>query len=480
MMPSRPPFRADHVGSLLRSPALKALRFQNEEGVASAEALATAEDAAIRDVVALQEDIGLEGITDGELRRKSWHMDFLLQLGGWSSEGRTIPVTFQGAAGDVDFPRPDLAITARVTRPKPLFVAAFKFLNPFVGRTPKLTIPSPCMLYSQVGRANIDAKVYPDLDAFIEDTAAAYRIEIAELYAAGCRYLQLDDVSLAYLCDEEMRVQGRARGEDPDAQLALSVKLVQATLRDRPEGLTVCTHLCRGNFRSSWRAQGGYARVADTIFNQMPYDGFFLEFDDARSGDFSPLRYAPKNVRVVLGLVTTKLGALEKRDDLKRRLDAASKYISLDQLCVSPQCGFSSTVDGNEICGRAAEGEAVALCRAGPRRLGRPLDADRRASAGQGRTPPGSSAARRTSSTGPPGSQLKRDVPTPVKRCASTYVSVICSPFAVRGSRTSVSRPFESPSRPHTLTEMASPRTVKVRTPDSPTSGFPNSGQGPT
>jgi len=325
MMPSRPPFRADHVGSLLRSPALKALRFQKEEGVASAEALATAEDAAIRDVVALQEDIGLEGITDGELRRKSWHMDFLLQLGGWSSEGKTIPVTFHGAAGDVDFTRPDLAITARVTR------------------------PSPCMLYSQVGRANIDARVYPDLDAFVEDTAAAYRVEIAELYAAGCRYLQLDDVSLAYLCDEEMRAQGRARGEDPDAQLALSVKLVQATLRDRPEGLTVCTHLCRGNFRSSWRAQGGYARVADTIFNQMPYDGFFLEFDDARSGDFSPLRYAPKNVRVVLGLVTTKLGALEKKDDLKRRLDAASKHISLDQLCVSPQCGFSSTIDGNEI-----------------------------------------------------------------------------------------------------------------------------------
>jgi len=349
MMPSRPPFRADHVGSLLRSPALKALRFQKEEGVASAEALATAEDAAIRDVVALQEDIGLEGITDGELRRKSWHMDFLLQLGGWSSEGKTIPVTFHGAAGDVDFTRPDLAITARVTRPKPIFVAAFKFLKSVVGRTPKLTIPSPCMLYSQVGRANIDARVYPDLEAFVEDTAAAYRVEIAELYAAGCRYLQLDDVSLAYLCDEEMRAQGRARGEDPDAQLALSVKLVQATLRDRPEGLTVCTHLCRGNFRSSWRAQGGYARVADTIFNQMPYDGFFLEFDDARSGDFSPLRYAPKNVRVVLGLVTTKLGALEKKDDLKRRLDAASKHISLDQLCISPQCGFSSTIDGNEI-----------------------------------------------------------------------------------------------------------------------------------
>src|SRR5881396_1112422 len=343
------PFRADHVGSLLRPASLKARRLEREAGRIGAEQLAAEEDASIREVVKLQEDAGLQGITDGEHRRKSWHMDFLLQLGGWSSQGQTIPVTFHGKGGDLHFTRPDLAITARVTRPKPIFVAAFKFLKSVVGRTPKLTIPSPCMLYLQVGRANIDARVYPDLEAFVEDTAAAYRVEIAELYATGCRYLQLDDVSLAYLCDEEMRAQGRARGEDPDAQLALSVKLVQATLRDRPEGLTVCTHLCRGNFRSSWRAQGGYARVADTIFNQMPYDGFFLEFDDARSGDFSPLRYAPKNVRVVLGLVTTKLGALEKKDDLKRRLDAASKHISLDQLCISPQCGFSSTIDGNEI-----------------------------------------------------------------------------------------------------------------------------------
>ena len=205
------------------------------------------------------------------------------------------------------------------------------------------------MLYTQVGRANIDPAVYPDLDAFVEDLAAAYRAEIADLYAAGCRYLQLDDVSLAYLCDEEMRARGRARGEDPDAQLALSVKLVRATLRDRPKDLTVCTHLCRGNFRSAWRAQGGYAGIAETIFNQLPYDGFFLEFDDARSGDFSPLRHVPKHVRVVLGLVTSKVGTLEKKDDLKRRLDEASKYVALDQLCVSPQCGFSSTVEGNDV-----------------------------------------------------------------------------------------------------------------------------------
>ena len=231
----------------------------------------------------------------------------------------------------------------------PIFVDAFRFLRSVTTRTAKLTIPSPCMLYSQVGRANIDRAVYPDLDGFVEDTAAAYRAEIADLYAAGCRYLQLDDVSLAYLCDEEMRAQGRARGEDPDEVLALSVTLIQATLRDRPKDLVVCTHLCRGNFRSSWRAQGGYEKVAEAIFNQMPYDGFFLEFDDARSGDFSPLRHVPKHVRVVLGLVTSKSPALEQTADLRRRLDEASKYIALEQLGVSPQCGFSSTLEGNAV-----------------------------------------------------------------------------------------------------------------------------------
>jgi methionine synthase II (cobalamin-independent) len=349
MAEPRPPFRADHVGSLLRPPALKALRLETEAGKVSAAELRSAEEAAIRDGVRLQEDAGLQGITDGEMRRKSWHMDFLLQLDGLSSEGKVLPVTFHGREGDLFFTRPDLRVSSRIRRPKPIFVEAFTFLRSVTTRTPKLTIPSPCMLYSQVGRANIDRAVYPDLEAFVEDLAAAYRAEIADLYAAGCRYLQLDDVSLAYLCDEEMRARGRANGEDPDAQLVLSVKLIRATLRDRPKDLIVCTHLCRGNFRSAWRSQGGYAAIAETIFTQLPYDGFFLEFDDARSGDFSPLRHVPKHVRVVLGLVTSKVGALEKTDDLKRRLDEASKYIALDQLCISPQCGFSSTVEGNEL-----------------------------------------------------------------------------------------------------------------------------------
>lgn len=349
MTAPRPPFRADHVGSLLRSPALKARRREREEGRIDAAALAEAEDAAIREVVRLQEEAGLEGITDGELRRKSWHMDFLIRLGGLASEGRALPVTFHGRAGDVNFTRPDLRIDARVGRPAPIFVDAFRFLRGATTRTAKVTLPSPCMLYSQVGRANISRAVYPDLDGFVADTAAAYRAEIADLYAAGCRYLQLDDVSLAYLCDEGMRAESRARGEDPDAVLALSVELVRATLRDRPRDLSVCTHLCRGNFRSSWRAQGGYEKVAETIFNQMPYDGFFLEFDDARSGDFSPLRHAPRHVRVVLGLVSSKVGALESKADLARRLDEASKFLPLDQLAVSPQCGFSSTLEGNDV-----------------------------------------------------------------------------------------------------------------------------------
>jgi 5-methyltetrahydropteroyltriglutamate--homocysteine methyltransferase len=356
-----PPFRADHVGSLLRPPALKALRLEKESGAVSAAQLAAAEDAAIREGVKLQEDAGLQGITDGEMRRKSWHMDFLVQLSGLSSEGKMLPVTFHGREGDRFFTRPDLRIAGRVTRPRPIFVEAFKFLKSATTRTPKLTMPSPCMLYTQVGRANIDRTVYPDLDGFIEDLAAAYRAEIADLYAAGCRYLQLDDVSLAYLCDDEMRARGREQGDDPDAQLDLSVKLIQATLRDRPKDLTVCTHLCRGNFRSAWRAQGGYARIAETIFNQLPYDGFFLEFDDARSGDFSPLRHVPKHVRVVLGLVTSKVGVLEKKDDLRRRLDEASRYIPLDQLCVSPQCGFSSTVEGNDVAVEQQRAK-LALC----------------------------------------------------------------------------------------------------------------------
>ena len=357
----RPPFRADHVGSLLRPASLKALRLEKEAGRATAETLTTAENAAIREAVALQEAVGLQGITDGEMRRKSWHMDFLMQFSGLASEGKALPVTFHGKSGELFFTRPDLAVTSPVKRPRPIFVEGFTFLRSLVSRTAKLTMPSPPMLLTQVGQPNIDRRVYPDLDRFADDTAAAYRAEIADLYAAGCRYLQLDDVSLAYLCDDAMRAEGKARGDDPDRQLALSVRMVREVLRDKPRDLTVCTHLCRGNFRSSWRAQGGYERVAETVFTQMPYDGFFLEFDDARSGDFAPLRHVPRTTRVVLGLVTSKTGALERKDDLKRRLDEAARYLPLDQLGVSPQCGFSSTVEGNDI-GVEQQRAKLALC----------------------------------------------------------------------------------------------------------------------
>ena len=357
------PFRADHVGSLLRPASLKTLRDEVKAGRARAEDLRAAEDSAIREVVALQEAAGLQGITDGELRRQSWHMDFLMRFGGLTSEGKAIPVAFTSQAGAVNFTRPDLAITGRVTRPAPIFVEGFRFLKSVVSRTPKLTLPSPSMLYSQVTRANIDRRVYPDLDRFVEDTAAAYRAEIADLYAAGCRYLQLDDVALAYLCDDDMRAQGAAAGEDPDATLRLYVALVRATLRDKPKDMALCTHLCRGNFRSSWRAQGGYERIAETIFNQLPYDGFFLEFDDARSGDIAPLRHVPRGQgpRIVLGLVTSKSGSLEKKDDLKRRLDEAARYVPLEQLAVSPQCGFSSTVEGNAVTVEQEKAK-LALC----------------------------------------------------------------------------------------------------------------------
>src|SRR4029453_6961564 len=226
MPDSRPPFRADHVGSLLRPASLKALRLEGEAGPATAETLAAAENAAIRDAVALQEGACLHGLTDGEMRRKSWHMDFLMQFSGLASEGKSLPVTFRGKTGEMFFTRPDLAVTSRVTRPRPIFVGGFTFLRGIVSRTAKVTLPSPSMLLTQVGQPTISRAVYPDLDRFADDTAAGYRAEIADLYAAGCRYLQLDDVSLAYLCDENMRAEGKARGDDPDRQLALSVRMV--------------------------------------------------------------------------------------------------------------------------------------------------------------------------------------------------------------------------------------------------------------
>jgi 5-methyltetrahydropteroyltriglutamate--homocysteine methyltransferase len=345
---STPPFRADHVGSFLRPPALLEAREQFRTGKLSRVHLREAEDAAIRDVVRLQEDVGLQGITDGEYRRTYFHIDFLEQLSGVETKGG-IAVSFHSAQGNVDFAPPVMRVTGPVRHAKPIQVEDFNFLKSVTRRMPKVTIPSPTMLHFRGGRDAISRDAYPDLEAFYADVAAAYRAEIAALGAAGCRYLQLDDTNLAYLCDAKMRDGARQRGDDPDLLPRRYARLINAAISDRPAGMTVCVHLCRGNFKSAWVAEGGYEPVAEVLFNELAVDGYFLEYDDARSGDFAPLRHVPHDKIVVLGLVTTKLGELESKDSLKRKIDEAAKLVPVAQLCLSPQCGFSSTVHGNMI-----------------------------------------------------------------------------------------------------------------------------------
>jgi 5-methyltetrahydropteroyltriglutamate--homocysteine methyltransferase len=342
------PYRADHVGSFLRPPELLAARERFKRGEIDATALRAAEDQAIQSVIRMQEDAGLLGVTDGEFRRTFFHVDFLEQLDGVVAEG-AVTVKFHNREGEVEFAPPVMKVTGKVRHARPIQVRDFQFLASVTRRTPKVSIPSPTMLHFRGGRAAIDALAYPDLDPFFEDVAAAYRAEIRALAAAGCRYLQLDDTNLAYLCDARMRAGARARGDDPDGLPRRYARFINAALRDRPAGLTVCVHLCRGNYQSAWAAEGGYDPVAEVLFNELDVDGYFLEYDDARSGDFSPLRFVPKGKRVVLGLVSSKLAAMEKRDDLARRIDEAARLVPLDQLALSPQCGFSSTVHGNQI-----------------------------------------------------------------------------------------------------------------------------------
>ena len=343
-----PPFRADHVGSFLRPPELLSARDSFAKGRIARAELRKAEDAAIRDIVKFQEDAGLEGITDGEFRRTYFHIDFLEQLAGIETKGG-IAVSFHTAQGDVEFAPPVMKVTGPVRHAKPIQVADFEFLKSVTRRTPKVTIPSPTMLHFRGGREAISREAYPDLEAFFADVAAAYRAEIAALAAAGCRYLQLDDTNLAYLCDTRLREGARARGDDPDELPRRYARLINAAISGRPAGMAVCIHLCRGNFKSAWVAEGGYEPVAEVLFNELAVDGYFLEYDDARSGDFAPLRHVPKGKTVVLGLVTTKLDQLETKDYLKKKNDEAAKIVPLDQLCLSPQCGFSSTVHGNAI-----------------------------------------------------------------------------------------------------------------------------------
>ncbi len=346
-----PPFRADHVGSLLRPPALLEMRERRATGEVSAGELRAAEDAAIRDVVRMQRDVGLRSATDGEFRRTSWHMDFIYRLGGIHPTDEKIQVHFRNADGELDFESAALAIDAPIRLRETIFGDDFAFLASAVepGVTAKLTIPSPSMVHYRGGRAAIDPAVYPDEDQFWADLSAAYAEQVRRVSALGCRYLQLDDTSLAYLNDPDQRRLLTARGDDAEHQHLRYIGQINAAIADRPAGLAVTTHMCRGNFRSSWTAEGGYDFVAEALFNELTVDGFFLEYDDDRSGDFAPLRFVPPGKMVVLGLVTTKRGALESKDALKRRIDEAARYVPLDQLCLSPQCGFSSTVEGNVL-----------------------------------------------------------------------------------------------------------------------------------
>jgi 5-methyltetrahydropteroyltriglutamate--homocysteine methyltransferase len=345
-----PPFRADHVGSLLRPAQLLAARADRAAGAITAEQLKGVEDDAIRAVVQMQEEVGLQSATDGEFRRTAWHMDFIYSLGGISQTDEKIHVQFFNPAGTLDFAPAALKVTDKIRLREPIFADAFRYLQSVVTTaTPKLTIPSPSMVHYRGGRAAIDPEVYADEDEFWADLSAAYADEVRALADLGCTYLQFDDTSLAYLNDPKQREMVATQGGDAEHQHERYIKQINAALAGRPDGLTVTTHLCRGNFRSSWAAEGGYDFVAEALFGGLDVDGFFLEYDDARSGGFEPLRFVPAGKMVVLGLVTTKSGDLEDKDTLKRRIDEASKYVPLEQLCLSPQCGFSSTVEGNVL-----------------------------------------------------------------------------------------------------------------------------------
>ena len=344
----KPPFRADHVGSFLRPRELLEARDRHAAGKLSREELRRVEDEAIRGIVKFQEDVGLQGVTDGEFRRTFFHIDFLEQLDGIETH-TGFTSQFHTKKGDIGFAPPVLKVTGKVKHAKPIQLEDFKFLKAVTKRTPKVTIPSPTMLHFRGGREGISKDAYPDLDEFFADVAKAYQDEIKSLGDAGLTYLQLDDTNLAYLCDPKIREAAKGRGLDPDHLPRDYAKLINAAISKRPANMTICTHLCRGNFRSAWVAEGGYEPVAEVLFNELDVDGYFLEYDDARSGDFRPLRFLPKGKSMVLGLVTTKLDDVESKDAIKRRIDEAAKYAPIDQFCLSPQCGFSSTVHGNEI-----------------------------------------------------------------------------------------------------------------------------------
>jgi 5-methyltetrahydropteroyltriglutamate--homocysteine methyltransferase len=330
----KPPFRADHVGSLLRPPGLAAARKRKDRAF---------QEQAIRQVVAKQEAIGLQAVTDGEFSRDWWHLDFMAQL-----DGVTVTHNPGPKFGGTEEQPPIPAVTGKLAYSKPVMVDDFSFLKRLTKRTAKFTIPSPSMLHLRGGRASVSQQAYPDMQEFWHDAAAAYRAAIAAFAKAGCTYLQLDDVAFSYLCDPRIRDNCRRNGDDPDALPRIYAETINRALQDRPAGMTITMHTCRGNFKSAWVAEGGYEPVAEAMFSSA-VDGFFMEFDSARAGGFEPLRFLPRGRKAVLGLVTSKSPELEPKESIRKRIEEATRFVPLDDLCLSPQCGFSSTHHGNQL-----------------------------------------------------------------------------------------------------------------------------------
>jgi len=343
------PFRADHVGSLLRPPELLAAREQHRQGALSRVALTALEDAAISAVVRRQEELGLKAATDGEYRRTLWHVDFLRQFANVEVTRSPVKVSFHTEAGDIERAPSALRVTGKLARPHPIFVDHYCYLHSVATVLPKITLPSPSILHFRGGRGAVDATAYPDMTEFYADLARVYSEEIADLGAGGCRYLQLDEVNFAYLCDPKLRGEVQSYGEDPDRLPMIYARLINESVATRTPGMRIAMHLCRGNFEGAWLAEGGYEPVAEVLFNEIDVDAYFLEYDTERAGGFEPLRFVPKGKTVVLGLVSSKRGALEDKDELKRRIDAAARHVPLEQLALSPQCGFASGEKGNKL-----------------------------------------------------------------------------------------------------------------------------------
>jgi 5-methyltetrahydropteroyltriglutamate--homocysteine methyltransferase len=340
-----PPFRADHVGSLLRPAALKQAREQRAKGAIDATALKAVEDREIERVIRRQEEVGLQSITDGEFRRSWWHLDFLWGLDGVEKHVMDTGVAFAA----VTTRNEGVKVTAKLGSAKHPMLEHFKYVAAHTKRTPKITIPAPSAIYGRPMRTPIDQKIYPRMDAFFDDLGQAYKKAVRGFADAGCRYLQLDEVFIAMLCDPKYRQQMKDRGDDPEQLGALYADLINTAMSDIPSDMTITMHMCRGNYKSTYMGAGGYEAVQEILFNKIKVHGFFMEYDSERAGGFEPLRLLPKDKTVVLGLVTSKSGRLESKDEIKRRIEQAAKFVSLDQLCLSPQCGFASTEEGNVL-----------------------------------------------------------------------------------------------------------------------------------